>query len=127
MKHLVLLGDSILDNGAYTGDGPDVATQLRALLAPEDKVTLLATDGDVTADIARQLQRLPADATHLILSVGGNDALSHADFLEQSAGSVAEVLLQLDSSPGSLCLRRDTDLSCLTRQICFNFAANLTC
>jgi hypothetical protein len=27
--HVVLLGDSILDNGAYVGDGPDVVHQLR--------------------------------------------------------------------------------------------------
>ncbi len=28
MKHVVLLGDSIFDNKAYVGDGPDVITQL---------------------------------------------------------------------------------------------------
>jgi hypothetical protein len=30
MPHLILLGDSILDNAAYTEGGPDVVTQLRA-------------------------------------------------------------------------------------------------
>ena len=29
MPHVVLLGDSIFDNGAYTQGGPDVITQLR--------------------------------------------------------------------------------------------------
>ena len=44
-----------------------------------------------------KLEDLPADATHLILSVGGNDAWGHADFLGQSTASVAEVLLRLDA------------------------------
>ena len=33
MPHVVLLGDSILDNGAYTSGGPDVVTQLRQYAA----------------------------------------------------------------------------------------------
>ena len=32
MPHVVLLGDSIFDNAAYTNGGPDVVTQLRELL-----------------------------------------------------------------------------------------------
>lgn len=39
--HVVLLGDSIFDNGAYTGREPDVATYLSALL-PEWRTTLMA-------------------------------------------------------------------------------------
>src|SRR5690349_5483722 len=31
-RHVVLLGDSIFDNAAYVGGGPDVITQLRAAL-----------------------------------------------------------------------------------------------
>ncbi len=95
MKHVVLLGDSILDNAAYTDGGPDVAAQLHCLMTADDFVTLLATDGDMTADIARQLKHLPPDATHLVLSVGGNDALMNSDFLMEGASSVAEVLLKL--------------------------------
>ncbi len=94
MKHVVLLGDSILDNAAYTDGGPDVAAQLHRLMAADDCVTLLATDGDMTVDIARQLKHLPPDATHLVISVGGNDALMNSDFLMEEAGSVAEVLLK---------------------------------
>jgi hypothetical protein len=33
VPHVVLLGDSILDNGAYTSGGPDVVTQLRQYAA----------------------------------------------------------------------------------------------
>jgi hypothetical protein len=42
--------------------------------------------------VARQLARLPADATHLVVSAGGNDALGHADLLDRPARSSAEVL-----------------------------------
>ena len=94
MKHVVLLGDSILDNAAYTSGGPDIAAQLHQLMPSVDCVTLLAHDGDMTIDIGAQLKKLPADATHLVLSVGGNDALMHSDFLMEEASSVAEVLLQ---------------------------------
>ena len=93
MKHVVLLGDSILDNAAYTGGGPDIAALLHLLMSKSDCVTLLATDGDMTVDIGRQLKQLPAGATHLVLSVGGNDALLHSDFLAEEASSVAQVLL----------------------------------
>ena len=43
--------------------------------APAGPMTLLAVDGDTARDVDAQRQRLPADATHLIVSVGGNDAL----------------------------------------------------
>ena len=94
MRHIVLLGDSILDNAAYTGGGPDVTAQLHRLMLGVDCVTLLAKDGDMTIDVERQLKKLPEGATHLILSVGGNDALMNSDFLAEEARSVAQVLLQ---------------------------------
>ena len=74
--HLVLLGDSIFDNAIYVPDGPSVIDHLRTILPAEWRATLLANDGDVTADVEGQLLKLPADATHLIISVGGNDALT---------------------------------------------------
>jgi lysophospholipase L1-like esterase len=92
MGQVVLLGDSIFDNGAYTSGGPDVITQLRALIPKGWPATLLAVDGDRIDDVSRRLSRLPPDATHLVLSVGGNDALSHGDILDRPARSSAEVL-----------------------------------
>lgn len=92
MAHVVLLGDSILDNGAYVGGGLDVVQQLRGILPSGWQATLVAVDGAVLSDIERQLARIPAGATHLVLSVGGNDALGHVDILERRAKSVAEVL-----------------------------------
>ena len=95
MPHVVLLGDSIFDNAAYVAGGPDVVTQLRAALPDDWSATLCAVDGAVIADVERQLGCVPRDATHLVVSVGGNDALSHADILNRSARSAAEVLGQL--------------------------------
>lgn len=81
MPHVCLLGDSIFDNAAYVGGKPDVIAQVRSVLPSPWKATLLAVDGATTAGVDAQLKRLPAGATHLVLSVGGNDALRRADAL----------------------------------------------
>ncbi|WP_379069871.1 GDSL-type esterase/lipase family protein [Mesorhizobium sp. UC22_110] len=97
MPHVVLLGDSIFDNGSYVGDGPDVASQLRSILLTEWRTSLHAVDGSLTGDVKRQLGWLGSDVTHLALSVGGNDALDHGGILGEPAASVAEVLDRLAS------------------------------
>jgi hypothetical protein len=93
--HVVLLGDSIFDNAAHVPGGPDVVTQLRARLPPGWRATLAAVDGAVIGTVERQLGRLPTDATHLVLSVGGNDALGHSDVLDAAARSIADALDRL--------------------------------
>ena len=90
--HIVLLGDSIFDNKAYVDGGPDVVEQVRGELPPGWKATLLALDGDVITGVHRQLLALPDGATHLVVSVGGNDALGLAHLLEAPARSVAEAV-----------------------------------
>lgn len=101
MSHVVLLGDSIFDNRVYVSPGPDVRHQLQARLGNAWSVTLLAVDGHVTADVKRQLQRVPEGATHLVVSVGGNDALGHASILGERAGSVAEAVERLAQAQSS--------------------------
>jgi hypothetical protein len=81
MPHLVLLGDSIFDNAQYTSGGPDVISQVRSLLPPGWAASLLAVDGSMIANIPDQVRRLPEDRTHLVLSVGGNNALAEASRL----------------------------------------------
>ena len=95
MSHVVLLGDSIFDNAAYTGGAPDVVAQLRQRLPPGWRATLAAVDGATTEAVRDQLRTVPADATHLLVSAGGNDALGHIDFLGAPAGTTAEALLGL--------------------------------
>ena len=81
MPHLVLLGDSIFDNARYTSGGPDVVSQVRRLLPSGWSASLLAMDGCTTDNIADQMQRVPDETTHLVLSIGGNNALLHASEL----------------------------------------------
>jgi lysophospholipase L1-like esterase len=95
MSHVVLLGDSIFDNAVYVGNAPDVVQQVHQLLSHGSKATLEAVDGSTTEDVPEQLRRLPSDATHLIVSVGGNDALNSSDFLGAPARSTAEALAGL--------------------------------
>jgi hypothetical protein len=96
MSHVVLLGDSIFDNAAYVRAGePDVTAQVRARLPGDWQATLCAVDGAVTADVERQLRTVPADASHLVVSVGGNDGLRNAGILREGARSVAEVVGRL--------------------------------
>ena len=93
--NVVLLGDLIFDNKAYVGGGPDVIAQLGAMLPAGWTATLAARDGSTTSDIAGQLNTMPKDATHLVVSVGGNDALGEKGLIEEKAQSVAEVLDKL--------------------------------
>jgi hypothetical protein len=93
--NVVLLGDSIFDNKAYIGGGPDVIAQLGAMLPAGSTATLAARDGSTTNDIAGQLEIVPKAATHLVISVGGNNALGEKGLIEEKAQSVAEVLDKL--------------------------------
>lgn len=95
MPHVVLVGDSVFDNRAYTGGGPDVITQLWAALPAGWHASLAAVDGDTTIDIPRQLAALPTGATHLALSVGGNDALRCLSVLDAPMPDVRQALTVL--------------------------------
>ena len=92
MPHVVLLGDSVFDNAAYVRGSLDVVQQLQAVLPEGSQATLLAVDGHVISDVPRQLSRLPDSATHLVVSVGGNDALRASGVIEHPVRSVAEAL-----------------------------------
>lgn len=96
MPHVTLLGDSIFDNDRYVPGGPSVIEHLRKCLPSGWQASLSARDGAVTSMVAGQLARMPADATHLVVSVGGNDALAQSVvILTEPATSFAEVLSRL--------------------------------
>jgi lysophospholipase L1-like esterase len=90
--HVVLLGDSIFDNSSYTGGAPDVVTHLRSMLPAGARATLLAVDGAITQTMTEQIQAIPGDATHLVVSIGGNDALGYQSLLDSPAASTADAL-----------------------------------
>jgi hypothetical protein len=91
-KHIVLIGDSIFDNGGYVGGGDSVIEQLNRKLPEKTKSTLLAVDGDVTEDVYAQLENIPNDATHVFISCGGNDALRIISILNKPVESVGHAM-----------------------------------
>jgi hypothetical protein len=95
MNHLVLLGDSIFDNSAYVDNGPSVIQQVNSQLPGDWQATLLAVDGDTSAEVLNQITKLPPKLTHLALSVGGNDALTCIGRLKAAAATVREGLTTL--------------------------------
>lgn len=97
---VVLLGDSIFDNARYVPEGKCVIEHLREQLPAGWQATLLAVDGAVAEDVALQLRRLPEEATDLVVSVGGNDALGVATRLMEPAGSGAAYLERLAAVHG---------------------------
>lgn len=113
MPHLVLLGDSTFDNGAYVRGGPDVAAQCRTLLGADWRVTCLAADGAVIEDVPRQLAAAPPDATHVAMSVGGSNALAHAGILNRPVASSAEVLAELADARDAFAAAYDAALDAL--------------
>jgi lysophospholipase L1-like esterase len=95
-RRIILLGDSIIDNGAYVHPGePDVGRQLQALL-PDYSVIKRALDGAACEDVLNS-QLADLESTDcIILSVGGNDALQHIDLLEAATPTTAkDVLVRL--------------------------------
>ena len=91
-EHIALLGDSIFDNAAYTQGLPDVVTHLRRMVPAGTTATLLAVDGSTTADVQKQVAHLPSDVSRAAVSMGGNDAILHADALDLPVTSTREAL-----------------------------------
>ena len=98
--HVALLGDSIFDNGSYTGGQPDVASNLRPLLPAGTSVSLLAKDGATTATFAPQRAAITPAMTHLVLSLGGNDALGSLGLLSVKVDNVGQGLHMLGQKVG---------------------------
>jgi hypothetical protein len=95
MKHIILLGDSILDNKSYVGGGLDVVSHLRQQMPDDWKATLCAVDGSLVENVRSQARDLPDDTTHIVVSAGGNNALMNADVLQLRVSSGAEVFDRL--------------------------------
>ncbi len=93
MAHIALLGDSIFDNAPYTKGGPAVIDHLRQIIPADSRADLLAVDGSVASQVAAQLEGLTPAHTHIVLSVGGNDALGREDILDTPVDSSHAALL----------------------------------
>ena len=96
--HLILLGDSVFDNGVYVQPGQaDVTTHLNVKLKPKGwTIDVRAIDGHVVSNVESQLRSgpIPKPST-FVLSVGGNDALGHIHILQEpvQGGTMAAALM----------------------------------
>ena len=73
---VVLIGDSMLENGNYVEDDKTVGANIKNT---HKKTLVLAKDESMVADIKSQLKNIPEkldnENTYIFLSVGGNDLL----------------------------------------------------
>jgi hypothetical protein len=67
-------------------------THLRRLLPRSRAVTFCAVDGARALGLAAQLACVPGDASHLVIAIGGNDALQNSDLLSLCVASSAQAL-----------------------------------
>lgn len=79
--HIVLLGDSTLDNGRYLNYAcGELSVERQLCLRCSERswdMTALAQDGSLLEDVlVRQIPLIPSHATHIVFSASGNDLLS---------------------------------------------------
>ena len=96
MKSIYLLGDSIIDNAAYVGiDEKDVESHLNSMYKEDPKVNInnRAVDGHTMRDLLdTQLSDVGLnEATHIVMSIGGNDLLQNISFLQMTS-KLSEVM-----------------------------------
>ncbi len=88
-ESIILVGDSIFDNAIYIPGELCVTEQLRARVRDGVDVSMLAVDGDFASDVHQQIKKMPAQATHIFVSAGGNDALRYSySFTKEYSSSV---------------------------------------
>ncbi len=89
-KKILLLGDSIIDNKSYVlSNELDVTEHLKGLFSDDinTKVENHAVDGDTMHDLEKGqlgVNKL-SDASHIIVSIGGNDLLQNISFLQTTS------------------------------------------
>ena len=89
-KNILLLGDSIIDNRSYVLEGElDVTAHLKKLYLdqPDVSITNNAVDGDTMYDLKNNHLDTPdiEEASHIIVSIGGNDLLHNISFLQRTS------------------------------------------
>ena len=94
-KRIVLVGDSVFDNEVYVKPYKDVISHLERLLPENYAANLCAVDGSTTLDIVDQIRYIPKSATHIFVSIGGNDVLPHRGMLYDDELDRIDILEQL--------------------------------
>ena len=86
--HVSLLGDSIIDNKVYVGEGELSVTE-HLQRNPSSYFTMIAVDGDTTKDVLdNQLDNLKESVSHIVLSIGGNDLLQNLHLLQDETSGM---------------------------------------
>jgi lysophospholipase L1-like esterase len=88
-KHYVsLLGDSIIDNKVYVGEGELSVTE-HLQYNSSSNFTMIAVDGDTTEEVLdNQLDILKNPVSHIVLSIGGNDLLQNLHLLQDETSGM---------------------------------------
>ena len=97
MSHLLLLSDTLLDNQACIAPGRTVIAQLQRLLPQNGDwhASLLPTAHATIPTVLEHIQSLPADTTHVVMSIGGTYALTTLTGIFTALSSVTEVIQQI--------------------------------
>lgn len=86
--HVSLLGDSIIDNKVYVGEGELSVTE-HLQHKSSSYFTMIAVDGDTTKDVLdNQLDNLKESVSHIVLSIGGNDLLQNLHLLQDETSGM---------------------------------------
>ncbi|NNJ28015.1 SGNH/GDSL hydrolase family protein [Alienimonas chondri] len=95
---VVLLGDSVFDNGGYVAGGKSTGDHLEEVMAEagdEWSAVLMAKDGAVVEDVPGQFKAGELENAYAVLSAGGNDALRSASILTKPVSIATEVFNEL--------------------------------
>ena len=84
-KHICLMGDSIFDNDGYIPGESGVIEQMRRSIPKNWTAFKVAVDGDCIEDIPNQLEKVPAQITDIVVSIGGNDLMKFRHLLARVA------------------------------------------
>lgn len=89
-KKIILLGDSIIDNKSYIlSNELDVTEHLEKLFSNDPNVVIEnhAVDGDTMLQLEKNHldSNLLLGATHIVVSIGGNDLLYNISFLQTTS------------------------------------------
>lgn len=110
---IALVGDSIFDNQRYVGKNQAVIDHLNNKMPKTWSAKLYAQDGAMCQHIPQQVDKV-SGCSHLILSIGGNDALSYSSIVNKTVDTISEALFHLSyirdkfekSYKSSLCIAK---------------------
>ncbi len=91
-KVVALLGDSIIDNKVYVGENELSVTE--HLESNSDfNFEMIAVDGDTTKEVIdNQLEKIRANTSHIVLSIGGNDLLQKLYIMTNQTSGMVQAL-----------------------------------